>query len=68
MKRAKRNLVLAACLIVVGGAAAETRWGPWQPFAPNQQQAHRQLRPGTRRIGNRMVDIVPVLATSSRTC
>jgi multidrug efflux system membrane fusion protein len=62
MTRTRRSLTIVACLAVLGGAAAETQWGPWQPFAPHQ----KQLRPGSRRMGNRTVDIVPVLASVAR--
>lgn len=62
MSRARRNIALLAVLAVLGGAAAEPAWGPWRPFAAKAEKA----RPGTRRIGNRIVDVVPVLATYAR--
>ena len=62
MTRARRNLAILACVAVLGGTAAESHWGPWQPFGSQQKQA----RTGTRRMGNRTVDIVPVLAATAR--
>jgi membrane fusion protein, multidrug efflux system len=53
---------MAAVLAVLGGTAAETVWGPWRPFAAKTEHG----RPGTRRIGNRFLDVVPVLATYAR--